>query len=143
MDSNNIVEVRNLLIHARRCCLPTIALVALLLIGTLGCSPGKLPVSDISQARTMLEDSLRSWKNGKTPGDLRNADPPIYFSEELWENGSELVEYSIADQGSHIGANVRFEVLLKTKLTSGKQQTQTVKYVITTQPAQTVARLDL
>lgn len=91
----------------------------------------------------MLEDSLRAWKDGKTPGDLRNVDPPIYFSEELWESGAELVEFSIVDQGAHIGTNVCFEVLVKTKLTTGKQQTQSLNYVITTQPAQTIARLDL
>lgn len=107
-----------------------------------GCRQAPPPKSDRGEARTILEKALSAWSAGESAAKMRAADPPIYTAEELWESGRELVEYSILDEGQFVGSNVCFQVSLKVKSENGQTQTKTMKYLVTSTPAQTIARLD-
>lgn len=107
----------------------------------MGCQSSA--VSDPAGAREVLQTALKTWQEGKTTAEMRSINPPVYVAEDLWENGNSLVEFSIDAADQMIGENVCFEVSLKTKSPSGQLQTKKLKYLVTTTPALTIARLDL
>ncbi len=122
-----------------------IATVFCLFLGIMipGCAPQTLvAVSDVDAATALLEDSFKSWKSGKTVDDLRLSVPPVYVSEELWEQGCRLNDFSIDRQSEQYGTNVRVHVTLKGTDKKGADFLRTMKYLVTTEPAMTIARED-
>jgi hypothetical protein len=111
--------------------------VSLLLL--VGCDHGlQVPPSDVATARVLLDQSLRSWSEGKTVEDLRNQTPPVFVAEDNWLRGSALSKYSIDDAGELYGSNARFNVTLQMETEGSK----TVRYLVTTVPALTIAKED-
>jgi len=108
-----------------------------------GCGQGvAAPQSDGEAATALIDRSLRQWKEGRTVADLRGETPPIYVSDESWLKGAKLVDFTIDQDGELFGTNVRFHVTLSTADPKGKESKQTVKYLVTTTPAMTIARED-
>jgi len=127
---------------ARRCVSPWFFVLALA-VAAPGCGRGvAAPQSDTEAATALLDRSLRQWKEGRTVADLRGESPPIYVSEELWLKGSQLVDFTIDQDGELFGTNVRFHVTVSVADPKGKESKQAVKYLVTTTPAMTIARED-
>ncbi len=115
------------------------ALVALTLM-LAGCSPTKAPMSDAAKAKELLQKMLGEWQSGTKLGEIRKLSPPVYVTEDLWRNGAKLDEFSLADDSEVLGSNIRIQVKLKCSSTNGKVDEKSVRYLVTTQPALTIAR---
>ena len=112
-------------------------LSVLLIVSLLvGCSSAP-PQSDAVTARSVLESCLDAWKAGESAKSLQNQDPPIYIVEDQWNDQTKLLNFKIADSEELSGASVRFDVEL-----NYSRKKETVRYVVTTSPALTVARLE-
>ena len=112
------------------------------LMTLIGCGPPGVPVSDVDAARNLLDTSLQAWKAGRTVEQLRQEKPPIYVADDLWNQGVELTDYTIASDGELYGSNVRLQVKLNGLRKDGETIAQQVKYLVTTTPALTIARED-
>lgn len=110
------------------------ALVLLTL--SMGCS-SEPPRSDEIIAKSVLESCLSAWKAGASTDSLQSHEPPIFVVEDQWTDQAKLLDFSIADRSEFSGASIRFEVELVFPRKKAK-----VRYVVTTSPALTVARLD-
>lgn len=116
--------------------------LSLALLFLVGCQFSTVAESDPLAARKILQSALQEWSAGRTTADLRSASPPVYVAEDLWESGNSLVEFSLDANDQMIGGNVCIDVSLKTKSPSGQIQNKKLRYLVTTTPAHTIARLD-
>ena len=103
-----------------------------------GCG-GNVPVK-VDVARKTLASTMESWKEGKTPEDLRKRSPSIVVQETEWTNGAKLLEYEILDGDKPVDANLIARVKLKLSGADGKEITKTATYVVGTSPVLTVFR---
>ena len=110
------------------------ALVILTLL--TGCS-SEPPRSDAIVAKSVLESCLTAWKEGASNDSLQKREPPIFVVEDQWTDQAKLLDFSIADRSEFSGSSIRFDVELVFP-----SKKETVRYVVTTSPALTVARLD-
>ena len=107
-----------------------------------GCSRTTVPVSDVDAATKLVETSFAAWQSGRTVADLREAQPPVYVAEELWSPTFKLARFSIDGPGTLDGSNVRVPVTIEGADASGKPVRRQMIYIVTTTPAQTIARAD-
>jgi hypothetical protein len=110
-----------------------------------GCGPAEVraPDSDIGAAKTLLTHSLEQWKAGMKAEDLRSATPPIYFGDDALVKGTKLKDFKIVSEGEMYVSNVKFSVELQFEDGDGAGGRQrSVEYLVTTVPAQTIARLE-
>lgn len=117
----------------------------LLVVVTIGCGPSavRAPASDIDAAKTLLANSLEQWRSGKSFNDLSSSDPPIFFQDETFRQGAKLREFRILSSGEMYVTNVKFEVELQFAASDGQDGRQSkIEYLVTTVPAQTIARLE-
>ena len=114
----------------------SIALAMLL----VGCSPTTAPMSDAAKAKELLQKMLGEWQSGTKLGEIKKLSPPVYITEDLWRNGAILDEFSLADDSEVLGSNIRIQVKLKCSSKNGKVVERSVRYLVTTQPALTIAR---
>lgn len=105
-----------------------------------GCSPANAPISDAAQAKVLLQKTLNEWKSGTSLNEIRQHNPPVYVTEDLWRSGAKLNEYSIAEESGVLGNNIRLEVYLKFTNKSGNAIRRSFRYIVTTRPAQTIVR---
>ena len=85
-----------------------LALLALLALPSCG-GPSMNPAAD--RARSALEASLNAWREGKRPGNVAGADPPVQVADNDWSNGRKLTAFEILrEQPSE--ADKRFVVKL-------------------------------
>lgn len=119
----------------RAACLLAVVLLA-------GCGQRTVPVSDIDQAKALITQTFDDWKAGATLDAQRAKSPPVYVAEELWLGGAKLQDYELTGPGEPSGTNIRFKVKLKCTDKSGATRDRDLKYLVTTQPACTIARED-
>jgi hypothetical protein len=108
-----------------------------------GCSSPSVAPSDVEQATELIKVALDKWQAGETLDSLRESKPPVYVADELWQQGIVLESYELLTPGEPFGTNVRFNVQLVSR--DGRSQAakkRTVKYLVTTTPAFTIARED-
>jgi hypothetical protein len=96
----------------------------------------------VASATRLLESSLSAWKSGRTVAEMRQQIPPTYVADDLWLQGFQLKDYEVHGQGESFGTNVRFQVTLRGSTANGKTSERKVKYLVATQPANSVARED-
>jgi len=118
------------------------ALVLLFFTLVAGCGRTGPAISDVAAATELLQASFESWKSGGTVASLRQASPPVYVAEEMWDDGFVLSDFTIDGNGEMYGTNVRFSVTLNGKDKRGSTVSRQLKYLVTTTPALTIARAD-
>jgi hypothetical protein len=108
---------------------------SILLIGSgvTGCAGKMPPAADPQTAATSLKAALEAWKLGETPQTLEAKEPAIYFNDQVWSSGGELVDYSITDQQAN-GQGWNCEVQLTLRNGHRKSESRRVRYQIDTQP---------
>jgi len=119
-----------------------VAAVLLFLAPAGGCGRSGPAISDVEAATELLKTSFESWKSGGTVASLREATPPVYVAEELWDDGFVLSDFTIDGNGELYGTNVRLLVTLNGKDKRGSAVSRQLKYLVTTTPALTIARGD-
>lgn len=107
-----------------------------------GCHDPGVADSDPDATRAILSSALDAWASGESIAELRRKQPPTYVADDLWDNGHALISYDLDPESKMVGPNVCFDVNLKTKSPNGQLQSTQLKYLVTAQPAQTIARLD-
>jgi hypothetical protein len=118
-------------------------LLALGITILLGCGGRPtVAVSDPSAARRLLDETLQAWQSGKTVEELRQSNPPVYVAEDLWQQGRRLEDFAIDGAGEVFGTNIRLGVTLRTIDAKGKPANRHLTYLVTTTPANTIARED-
>jgi hypothetical protein len=108
----------------------------------VGCTEPQVPLSDMAEAKRVAEQVLDAWKSGSVMDEMKALTPPIIVSEDLWRKKVALVAYSFNGEGSMLGPNVRFEILLKYKNESGQNEEKVIAYLVTTTPVITFFRED-
>lgn len=109
---------------------------------SVGCGPPEVPQSDIHQSRQLLIETLDAWVAGETLDAQRAKDPPVYVAEDLWFGKTSLNRYELNGDGEQAGTNVRFRVTLHCGGGNSRSKPRKVYYLVTTVPAQTIARED-
>ena len=92
-----------------------------------------------TQSARHLAPGLEGRADGRT---IAAGKPPIYEADDLWNQGVELTDYTIASDGELYGSNVRLQVKLNGLRKDGETIAQQVKYLVTTTPALTISRED-
>jgi hypothetical protein len=90
-----------------------LAVTAILPAGCGGGTARIPPPLDPASARQALETALARWQEGEEPAALRTATPAIQVADEQWLFGGKLHEFTILDEGSAEGTQVRFRVRLR------------------------------
>jgi hypothetical protein len=106
----------------------------------VGCSSGNPHPVKVDVAQQTLESTMESWKEGKTPDDLKNESPSVVVQDTEWSAGTKLLSYEIIGEGKPVDANLIAKVKLKLSNTEGKETEKTVTYVVGTSPVLTVFR---
>ena len=114
--------------------------IVLALSFQIGCRPVGAPMSDASQAKTLMQKTMEQWRSGGSLDELRKQSPPVYVTEDLWRNGALLNDYSISEESERLGSNIRLRVNLRYTNKSGKAIEKSFRYIVTTQPALTIVR---
>ena len=114
--------------------------IVLALSFQIGCRPVGAPMSDASQAKTLMQKTMEQWRSGGSLDELRKQSPPVYVTEDLWRNGALLNDYSISEESERLGSNIRLRVNLRYTNKSGKAIEKSFRYIVTTQPSLTIAR---
>lgn len=118
-------------------------LVEAVVLGTIvaavaGCGAAAPAVTDPNQARAVLEGVLGEWRDGATPADLRQRNPPVHVADERWLGGARLQRFSCGSS-EPFGAAVRIPVDLT--LASARRPLR-AWYVVTTVPAVSIVLAD-
>ncbi len=79
-------------IRIRRRAALAAALAVLLVVPACG-RPSMNPGAD--RARAALEASLTAWRDGKKPGNVEGADPPVQAVDNDWSNGRKLSAFEV------------------------------------------------
>lgn len=117
-------------------------LILLMAMLPIGCGLKEVPVSDVSQAEVLMREVLVEWKSGNHVEALREQSPPIFVSDESWNGEQQLEEFELLGDGRRVGTNVQFRVRMKCVGAHGRKSERIVEYIVTTQPARTIARVD-
>lgn len=125
-----------------RCVLPVAIATSLTMVSTGCVHTTVVAKSDVNDAEKIITRTFGQWKSGRTPDDLRNAQPPIYVADDFWLRGYQLTDFSMEKPGELYGTNVRFRMKLELLDLKSKAFTQTANYLVTTTPAMTIARAD-
>ncbi len=108
-----------------------------------GCGSPSVAPSSVEQATALITESLDKWQAGATLDSLRESKPPVYVADEIWQQGAVLERYELLQPGERFGTNIRFHVQLVYREGQSKTSAKrTVKYLVTTTPAYTIARED-
>jgi hypothetical protein len=105
-----------------------------------GCSKPSIPMSDAAAAKQLVAATLQQWSEGKNWSELTQLKPPVYMSEDGWRNGWRLREFHIDDTAEMVGTNVRVSVKLRCQDKQGAVKDMSIRYFVTTTPAQTISR---
>ncbi len=82
---------------------------AILLVSWSCGGPNMNPPAD--RARTALEAALNAWRDGKKPGNIEGATPPVHVADNDWTNGRKLAAFEIVGEEPS-AADKRFTVKL-------------------------------
>jgi hypothetical protein len=123
-------------------CLPVLVLILILaLVLGGGCAPSARP-SDPAEGREALQATLDAWKGGEKPEALANRSPSIHASDGDWKSGLRLQGYQAVDEGTLVGSDLTYPVVLELKNSRGKIVKKSVVYTVTTHPQLLVLRQD-
>lgn len=106
----------------------------------VGCSSGNPHPVKVDVAQQTLESTMESWKEGKTPDDLKGESPSVVVQDMEWSSGAKLLAYEIIGEGKPVDANLVAKVKLTLSNAEGKETEKTVTYVVGTSPVLTVFR---
>jgi hypothetical protein len=81
--------------YTPRCWLRFWTIVPLLCSGCGFALGGAGPTPSSSAARGALESSLTAWKEGKKPGAIEGASPPIQVVDSTWQRGAKLASFEV------------------------------------------------
>ena len=99
-------------------------LVFLLAAGGCGNGGGSPPSDEV--ARTALEASLKTWRDGGRPGTVAGTDPPVQVLDTPWGLGDRLASYEILGEETGTAAKT-FDVRL---VLAKPERVQEVKYYV-------------
>lgn len=105
-----------------------------------GCSDNVGAPVNVDVAQRTLVAVMEGWKEGKSPKDLLDERPSIVVQETEWNDGKQLVEYEIVNDGEPTGPNLVATVKLKLGTADGKVTDKTATYIVSTSPKLTVYR---
>jgi hypothetical protein len=143
----NAVEIiivnRNSTHSPRRAFGPAGALTLMfsLALGSAGCGTSR-PASDRGDATQALHSALDAWKRGEKPEGLAQKSPPIHATDGDWLAGLKLQNYQADDNGSVVGSDVHFKVVLEVKTDKGRVVKKNATYSVTTGAQLLVKRED-
>jgi hypothetical protein len=112
---------------------------ACLALVVVGCSKELPPPVDTNDAGRQLEAVLNAWKDGKPHDSLAAGDPPVIFTEPLWQDGTKLVAFQIGEVTLH-GRQGRCTAKLTLLGKDGKQYERSIGYQIDTVPRVVIVR---
>lgn len=107
-----------------------------------GCGRRVAETTDIESAKAALTLALEAWKSGDSVEQLKSLSPPVYVADEQWQDGTQLLDYALSNEGTQYGPNVKFQVELTITIEKKREQRTRVEYLVTTKPATTIARLE-
>lgn len=136
---NSIYAATATIMNRRSLLLGSLCLIAL---STVGCEPSPMPVSDVDKATALITKTFEAWKAGESLDAQRERSEPVYVADEQWLNGAQLKEYTLSGPGEVFGTNIRFKVKLKMIDNKGAEKEREAKYLVSTTPANTIARED-
>lgn len=119
-----------------------LVVVAVIGLAVLSSRSPVVPDSDVIAAEELLRRTLQDLLAGSSLDDLKTQTLPVYVADELWLSQFQLKEFSIEGPGVVKGTNVCFEVTLIGVDAKNRSLTRDTKYVVTTVPAQTIAKVD-
>jgi hypothetical protein len=112
-------------------------LFALLLFSGCGGNTRPMPL-DKQLARDSLTKFLQAWKNGEKIDALQGMS--IVGSDEAWEAGAKLKDFSILEPVKDDGSNLHARVKLDLQMPDGGSQSSTVTYIVGTSPKISIFR---
>jgi hypothetical protein len=116
------------------------AAVVLAALAATGCgSPEVPPPVDPAEAVRHLDAALAAWKAGQPRESLAENDPPIVFTEPLWERGTRLLSYEVGPAELN-GRQARCTATLTLRDPDGKQYERKIGYQIDTTPRVVIVR---
>ena len=115
-------------------------LVLLLMAGCGG--PEVPPAVDTADAGRQLSTALEAWRAGEPYGSLASRNPPIIFTEPLWEGGTRLVDYELGPVELN-GRQGRCTARLTLVGKDGKKSQRSIGYQIDTVPRVVIVRESL
>jgi hypothetical protein len=124
------------------CCRGALAAAAFALV--LGCG-GSLPEpADPGKGEDAVRAAFTSWKNGETPKDLHQRQPPIYLNDPEWAGGAKLLNFEIVEPLTPSGRQLRCTVKLSLQdAKTGAKSEKRVGYQVETNPVCVIAREEL
>jgi hypothetical protein len=124
----------------KRICIVWNAAAALIvIISAAGCGHSMGPDADPSEAVTVLQTALETWKRGEQPESLQGHSPPIWFNEDDWKSGVKLIDYKLDNKTTMYGRQVRCLVNLTTEKNNRKSERK-IAYLVDTTPNRVIAR---
>lgn len=121
--------------------------LASLLLGTAclatfaGCEPTAQDLDlDPAAAHSAFQTFLEAWRDGKTPEQLREGNPPIITRDPDWAAGHKLTAFQVAPEESNDGTNLHLTADLELTDLQGRKNKQRVTYVVGTDPQVTIFR---
>jgi hypothetical protein len=117
--------------------------VGLALALLAGCGGSEVPPAvDTDEAARHLGAALEAWKNGEPHAGLVAKNPPVVFTEPLWDGGTRLLAYELGPVELN-GRQGRCTAKLSLQGKDGKQYERSVGYVIDTVPRVVIVRENL
>ena len=110
-----------------------------LVLLVVGCG-GKFKPVNVATAQNALMTTMESWKEGKSPGDLQDENPPITVEELEWSRGAKLLDYDILGDDKSVDESLVAQVKIKLEMADGKVTEKTATYIVNTRPEVTVFR---
>jgi hypothetical protein len=113
------------------------------LLFAAGCgSSGIVPPGDSAAARETLAHVLDSWRTGRTPEELRSAEPVVYAADPDWSAGRKLSKYEIAGEPVQNGGEWRVFASLTLAGGGASKVSQKVCYSVSPGDPANVSRSD-
>ena len=110
-----------------------------LVLLVVGCGSKFKPVN-VATAQNALMTTMECWKEGKSPADLQEEDPPITVEELEWSRGAKLLEYDMVGEDKSVDESLVAQVKIKLEMVDGKVVEKTATYIVNTRPEVTVFR---
>jgi len=105
-----------------------------------GCSRS-VPQEELDRATEAVRVGLNAWKNGDMPAKLKNAEPPVTFSDDEWSNGKfKLLAFEIKKTEGKPNQPLRCTVQLTLQDRRGKKLERDAVYEVRNGSPAVVAR---
>lgn len=105
---------------------PVLASIGLGLATLAGCGVAADPTPPPDLARSALERSLASWRDGGRPGEIAGGEPTVQAVDSTWQAGRKLGSYEILREEGGEGDR-RFDVKLSLR---DPDATDEARYVV-------------